>query len=451
MDVKPAATPTAPPSPPLPEPQIGATPAPAAPPPRPSLESWALPMPLMDISGLLHEKAAPHGPLPGSGDPFAGAVHELGAPQPSVYRVKRGDTLQSVADKLGLSADALQAANPGLKKLRAGQLLHVPAPPAPPPALPPEVQQHIADRLAAWPEGAPERAQLQTAFGTAAFAGLNPDEQRKLVDYASGRNPISTSGRDELARLSASPKTTADQLRNLLATEPGAPSVVAGLPAIAEPAREPYQINGPTQVDNTFASGAAPAARYDVEIAGQTIPVYLSQSVEPKDGVMHSLEEVVKGLSALPASSRALIKQVNMDGKRNPADAYWEQVYNQPGFRSYMTAGASGVVDIYPTVYQQTQHACDASLIHETGHILSGRTWGNWQSDPRWSGWDAATQKDGLAPSEYARSSRTEDFSEALTLYQLSKGTPYEAEYRSMFPERWSALEAVLAAPLPTQ
>ena len=49
-----------------------------------------------------------------------------------------------------------------------------------------------------------------------------------------------------------------------------------------------------------------------------------------------------------------------------------------------------------------------------------------------------ASQKDGLAPSSYARSSRTEDFSEALTLYQLSKGTPYEAEYRAMFPERFA-------------
>jgi len=117
-----------------------------------------------------------------------------------------------------------------------------------------------------------------------------------------------------------------------------------------------------------------------------------------------------------------------------------------------MTAGANGVVDIYPTVWQQPQHAVDASLIHETGHILSGRTFGPWQTpDPRWQPWDAATQRDGLSPSTYARASRTEDFSETLTLYQLSRGTPYEAEYRAMFPERFAALEAVLAAPVPTQ
>jgi len=175
MDLKPAAAPAAPPSPPALEPQLGATPAPAAPSkeaPRPGLEDWSVPMPLMDISGLLTAGAAPRGPLPGSGDPFAGAVQEQGAPQPSVYRARRGDTLQSVAHKLGLSAEDLKAANPGVKKLRPGQLLQVPAPPAPPP--PPvssEVQARIADRLASWPEGAPERDQLQRAFGSPAFAG----------------------------------------------------------------------------------------------------------------------------------------------------------------------------------------------------------------------------------------------------------------------------------------
>jgi hypothetical protein len=433
MTVKPATAPAAPAAPPSrPEPQIGATPAPSPGPSReaamrpehnpPTARDAGLPareraMPLVDITGRLNASTASRGPLPGSGDPFAGAVRE---------------TVDKVA---ALFEDA--AAQPQQD--------------AQPPALPAETRQHVADRLAAWPEKAPERAQLQRAFASPAFAGLNADEQRKLIDYASGKNPISTGGRQELARLTADPKSTPDQLRNLLGTEPGLPNVVAALPSPAEPTRLEHRINGPTEVDHTFPSGASKANRYDVEIDGQTIPVFLSQTVEPKDGVMHSLDEVVKGLAALPASSRQLIKQVNMDGRANPSDAYWAQVYNDPGFRSYMTAGAAGVVDLYPTVDRQTQHACDASLIHETGHILSGRSWGPWQSDTRWAGWDEAAQKDGLVPSIYARSSRTEDFSEALTLYQLSKGTPLEAEYRAMFPARWAALDAVLAAPEPTR
>src|SRR4051812_17994945 len=127
MDVKPAAAPAAPPSNPE---QLGATPAPAAPVPekdplRPDFDpptardgvlaarAWA--MPLMDSSGLV-------GLLPGSGDPFAGAVQESSGPQPSVYRAARGDTFHSVAQKLGVPLHDLQAANPAVKKVRAGQL-----------------------------------------------------------------------------------------------------------------------------------------------------------------------------------------------------------------------------------------------------------------------------------------------------------------------------------------
>src|SRR4051794_29214086 len=109
MDVKPAAAPAAPPPHPT---QIGATPAPAAIPEKAALRpgfdppaardaglpAYALPMPLMDLSGFLAGGARPSG----SGDPFAGAVQERGAPQPSAYRAARGDTLHSVAEKLGV-------------------------------------------------------------------------------------------------------------------------------------------------------------------------------------------------------------------------------------------------------------------------------------------------------------------------------------------------------------
>ena len=398
----------APPSPPPPPEQLGAMPAPVAPaasaPVAPVAMDWqALPLaaPLLDLTGLRRAGGAGAGPLPSSGDPFGGAVRPEGE--------------------------------------------------EPAPSLSPEIERHLEERLAGWPADAPERAELERAFASPAFASLGADEQRRLASYVSGHNPLSTAGRAELSRVLSGPGATADQLRGLLSSQPGLPSVVAGLPEIAEPMRQPYAISGPTAVDNAFASGAAPAQRYDVEIGGQVIPVFISQAVEPNDGHLHSLEEVAKGLAALPDSSRQLIQQVNVDGKRNPSDAYWEKVYDQPGFRSYMTAGASGVVDIYPTVYPQTQHAVDASLIHETGHILSGRAFGPWQTDARWQPWDAAVQGDGLVPSTYARSSRTEDFSEMLTLYQLSRGTPYEAEYRAMFPERFAALEAVLAAPPPSR
>jgi LysM repeat protein len=44
--------------------------------------------------------------------------------------VARGETMAAIARKLGLNLPALEAANPGVnpKKLKAGQVLNLPAP-----------------------------------------------------------------------------------------------------------------------------------------------------------------------------------------------------------------------------------------------------------------------------------------------------------------------------------
>jgi hypothetical protein len=233
------------------------------------------------------------------------------------------------------------------------------------------------------------------------------------------------------------------------APAPGAggplPSVVSALP-LPDPPAVPYTVGAPVPVTHTFGSGSAAAQRYDVNVGGRTIPVFMSSAVEPADGFRHSIDEVARSLASLPPASRALISQVNVDGKRNPQDAFWAQQYHQPGFRSYMTAGADGTVNIYPAVNRQTQHAATASMIHETGHVLSARMWGDWSSSSKWRPWDAASAADSTAASTYARSSRTEDFSETLELYQLVRGTPQEAQYRAAMPNRFQMLDQVLAS-----
>lgn len=393
--------------------QAGATPAPA-----PSAaprtvaagqdlyrQGGARPPPLVDLSGSL-ASAAEEAPPPS--DPFAGAVGDPVPPELS--------------------------GRPELERLGES------------------VKQAVIDRVSAHAAGSPDRATLVSAVLSPAFSALDENSQRRMIHFTGGTNPLSSAPRAALQTLLDSADFQglpadgqADRLRRFVTEQPQLTGLVASLPVDAEPSREPYQIRGPTEVTNTFVSGSAQALRYDVEIAGQTIPLFYSKGYEPADGVMHSLEEVVKGLAALPDSSRRLIRQVNVDGKRNPADAYWEKVYNTPGFRSYMTAGAAGVVDIYPTVHRQTQASCDASLIHETGHILSGQKWGNWQSSAQWADWDAAVRSDGLAPSGYAKNSKTEDFSESLTLYQLFASTPSGAEFRAMFPERYRIIDELLA------
>ncbi|HZN94124.1 MAG TPA: hypothetical protein VFB81_15535, partial [Myxococcales bacterium] len=108
MAVTPAAAAAAPSSPKWSPPatQIGATPAPqpVSPPVvkdggfRPSARAATL----LDLSGA--RGAGPAERLPSSGDPFSGAVRPAssGEAMPSVYRARRGDTLPSIARKLGV-------------------------------------------------------------------------------------------------------------------------------------------------------------------------------------------------------------------------------------------------------------------------------------------------------------------------------------------------------------
>ena len=130
----------------------------------------------------------------------------------------------------------------------------------------------------------------------------------------------------------------------------------------------------------------------------------------------------------------------------NPQDEHWAKAYNRPNFHSYMTAGSEGVVRIYPTTTPSAQSTLNGDLIHETGHTLSKRQFGeDSNTGPKWGAWNAAAASDGLHTSQYGRSSPDEDFAESLELYQQVKGTPEEAEVRKLFSSRIAILDAMTA------
>jgi hypothetical protein len=136
-----------------------------------------------------------------------------------------------------------------------------------------------------------------------------------------------------------------------------------------------------------------------------------------------------------------------MNPRPNPADAHWATHYGIPNFRSFATAGADGVVDLYPmTSGSRPALYLAGSLTHESGHTLSIAAWGNSGTDPRWARWDAAMASDGIRASGYAASSRDEDFAEAFVIYQRVRGTPEEAEMRGIMPERFRLIDELLAA-----
>lgn len=79
-----------------------------------------------------------------------------------------------------------------------------------------------------------------------------------------------------------------------------------------------------------------------------------------------------------------------------------------------MTAGAAGVVNVYPMTFPQPQHVVDAALIHESAHMWSRRIWGP-DGSSAWQAWSELMKSDGLHASKYAQNNAAEDFAESVT------------------------------------
>lgn len=199
-----------------------------------------------------------------------------------------------------------------------------------------------------------------------------------------------------------------------------------------------YYVTDVSAVENHgFNSGEADAVRFDITIDGGTTPVYLPAEPDPALDY-HGLDEVANGLVALDPQSRERIERVDVNAQANPADAYWAEEYDMPDFRSYMTAGAEGIVSIYPSEGgTPSQDSLDGGLSHEVGHIVSGQDMG----DAEWAAWETAMDADGQSVSDYADASRGEDFAETYKLYMSVIGTPEEAAAREQFPERFAILD----------
>ena len=223
------------------------------------------------------------------------------------------------------------------------------------------------------------------------------------------------------------------------------PEVVSAAPGTFDKRRNKYSVGKPIVVkDHPFRSGKADAQRFDVTVDGQTIPVYVPAKAAGSLNI-HSQSEIAKALAAMPEANRKLIKSVNMNPGQNPDDAYWAKEYNRPNFRSYMTAGTSGTVNIYPTTNPKGQHILDGDMIHETGHIWSKNNWGTSYSDKRWDDWKAAIKGDGKYISNYAKASEGEDFSETLQYYHQILGTKDEAATRKSMPARFKIIDEIVA------
>lgn len=315
----------------------------------------------------------------------------------------------------------------------------------------PETTRNLALGQLGAHESIRARSPLSTLATSPGFGRLSEAEQQRLLNYVGGQNRlVSEPARDALGTLlrdaaftGADADGQAAKLREFVTAQPGALYVASSNAAAPTPAA--FELRGPTPAPDHAWAGSddhTPAVRYDVVIDGKTIPLYAPEA-PPAEG-MHTAAQAAEAIASMPASLRAKLTEVSLEARQNPGDAYWASVYGDPSFRSYATAGADGVVRVYPCAGEAPgQAALDATLIHEVGHTMSQRLWGA-SYGAEWGPWTEAGRSDGFIPSKYGANNPGEDFSETLVIYQSVKGTPQEAELRALMPNRFRMLDQVL-------
>ena len=182
---------------------------------------------------------------------------------------------------------------------------------------------------------------------------------------------------------------------------------------------------------------------YEVEVKGRKITVIMPKSGAPAGQYLPSPDQIAMSLATVPPAQLDSIKQVAISPNRNPDDAHWEKEYGIKNFTSAARGGPGGV-DFFPQANPIGQSDVDSDLIHEGGHAYSGDLW----KDPaKEQAWKDAMKKDVRSPSQYADSAPTEDFSESLVMFCLSKGTPCEDYAKKLFPARYDQFEKLFPTP----
>jgi len=292
--------------------------------------------------------------------------------------------------------------------------------------------------------GDDERAQLAVLVGgsTSASRGQS-DALRKLLD-----DPRADKADPETFRkfLRATPQTFAVTLTDRRRMSPDALTITPAGDAPGHP----------------YRSGAADAVWTTAEIRGespdgapviQTIDIFAPKAFTPeKQGLgLPSAENVARVLAETPYEARQHIVQVDIHPRRNPDDASYNRTpgYAQAGggdFRSFMTAGAGGVVDIFPHGAAADLVTVESSLLHESGHVVSMKAWGEDVNGPSWAPWREAMANDGAKLSKYATASVFEDFGEAWSLFIQAHRKPREGEVRTLMPHRFAIMEGLVKA-----
>lgn len=300
------------------------------------------------------------------------------------------------------------------------------------------------------------RAQVADVVGTDGFARLDAAEQTRLLDLIGGENPqISRPVRQALHDMVTSREWRgydANQqrveLEAFLADPRGLPQVSDGMNNHARPPGVSPNVSMPTTIGRyPFRGGSDTATSYTVDVHGQQVEVVINNRTAPNGQRQPTIDEIADGLARLPPEALQQVDRVVIESAPNPSDAYWQNVYGEPGFTSYMTADTPNrTINVYPSP-SHYQNTLASSFAHEIGHFESQGRWGYNSNDTNWEPWRDAIDADTTGVSRYASQNPQEDFAETYAVYLDVLGTPREAELRALMPERFAILDTIHGAP----
>ncbi|MBK7862255.1 MAG: hypothetical protein IPJ65_27340 [Archangiaceae bacterium] len=324
-------------------------------------------------------------------------------------------------------------------------------------ALNPGVQQAVLETLANPDIEDAGKEAIATAVTSPGFALLSTDDADDFLQYEGNTIPgFGAQIRAELAAHLASDEyqhphvsifpleQAVGQKRELLEISRGAEALpgstpVGGLP----PSQRDVTVTGPEDVgEYDFETGSADAERYTFHVDGRDVEVIYPKEHPEDSPSPEELEQLFETLPDMAASE-------------------YERIIIEPGKTeaSASTTG-DGQIRIFPETGRSLERL-QSTLVHEAAHNVSDDAFGSPSSvdvdddlselSPGWQEWAAAAEADGHSVSDYAYDSVAgnndddrrkfgEDFAETVELYYQVRGTPAEAEFARLYPNRYDLI-----------
>jgi hypothetical protein len=308
----------------------------------------------------------------------------------------------------------------------------------------------------------PQQDTLKAMQATKGYGALSADEKARMDTLVGGGTSLAVHAWDKMKALLDKAGTDKDAAKTFQDFLKGKSwlNFDTRLPGEKRLPQSPFTKAGPTDVkDHPYRSGKADAKKTDVTITStwpdgatqfHTIPIFEPKAfAPPKPGrVLPAVDDMAKVLAEIPVQSRAIITRVDLHPKPNPDDAIWQADpnYNPSGgeFVSHMTCGSDGIVDVFPASANANLIEVETTLIHETGHAISNKKWGDDTTKAKWDDWRKARTADGISVSKYGDSSDAEDFAESWMLFSTAYGTALEAEVRTLIPNRVKLMDSFI-------